>query len=73
MTLLRRETLAQMLFCEFWEISKNTLFYRTPPVAASIVRWNTKHKKDENMRIERKEIWKKKKKREIGWVALIFI
>ena len=29
-----KETLAQVLFCEFCEISKNTFFYRTPPVAA---------------------------------------
>ena len=28
------ETLAQIFSCEFCEISKNTLFYRTPPVAA---------------------------------------
>ena len=29
------ETLARVFSCEFHEISKNTLFYRTPPVAAS--------------------------------------
>ena len=29
------ETLAQAFSCEFCKISKNTLFYRTPPVAAS--------------------------------------
>ena len=29
------QTLAQMFFCEFCEISKNTFFYRTPLVAAS--------------------------------------
>ena len=29
------ETLAQVFSCEFYEICKNTLFYRTPPVAAS--------------------------------------
>ena len=40
----------------FCEISKNTFFYRTPMVAASVFRRNTKHKKDENTRIERKEI-----------------
>ena len=39
-------------------------------LAASVGRRNTKHKKDENTRIERKEIWQKKV-REIGWVALI--
>ena len=31
----RIETLAQVFSCEFCEISKNTFFYRTPPVAAS--------------------------------------
>ena len=30
------ETLAQVLSCEFCEISKNTFSYRTPPVAASV-------------------------------------
>ena len=34
-TLLKKETLAQMLFCEFCEISKNTFLYRTRLVAAS--------------------------------------
>ena len=29
------ETLALVFSCEFGEISKNTVFYRTPPVAAS--------------------------------------
>ena len=29
------ETLAQAFSCEFCKISKNTVFYRTPPVAAS--------------------------------------
>ena len=28
------KTLAQVFFCEFCKISKNTVFYRTPPVAA---------------------------------------
>ena len=31
----KKETLAQMFYCEFCEISKNTFFYRTPPVALS--------------------------------------
>ena len=31
----KRETLAQVFSCEFCEISNNTYFYRTPPVAAS--------------------------------------
>ena len=34
-TLLKKETLAQMFFCEFCEISKNTFLYRTRLVAAS--------------------------------------
>ena len=29
------KTLPQVFFCEFYEISKNTFSYRTPPVAAS--------------------------------------
>ena len=32
---IKKETLAQVLSCEFCEISKNTFSYRTPPVAAS--------------------------------------
>ena len=32
---INRESLAQVFSCEFCEISKNTFFYRTPPVAAS--------------------------------------
>ena len=34
-TLLKKETLAQVFSCEFYEISKNTFFNRTPLVAAS--------------------------------------
>ena len=33
--LIKKETLVQVLSCEFCEISKNTFSYRTPPVAAS--------------------------------------
>ena len=33
---LRPEALAQVFYCEFCEISQNTAFYRTPPVAASV-------------------------------------
>ena len=32
--LIEKGTLAQVFSCEFWEISKNTLCYRTPLVAA---------------------------------------
>ena len=42
---IKKETLAQVFYCQFCEISKNTFFYRTPPVAASVIRQNTKHKK----------------------------
>ena len=31
----KKESLAQVFSCEFCEISKNTIFYRTPLVAAS--------------------------------------
>ena len=34
-TLLKKETLAQVLPCEFCEIFKNTFSYRRPPMAAS--------------------------------------
>ena len=34
---MKKETLAQVFFCEFCEISKNTFYYRTPLVAASVV------------------------------------
>ena len=33
---IETETLEQVFSCEFCEISKNTFFYRTPPVAASV-------------------------------------
>ena len=42
------------------------MFYRTPLVAASVVRRNTKQKKDENTRIERKEIWKKSNRNKVS-------
>ena len=32
---IEKETLVQMFFCEFCEISQNTFLYRTPLVAAS--------------------------------------
>ena len=34
--LIKKETLAQEFSCEFREIFKNTFFYRTPPMAASV-------------------------------------
>ena len=33
---MKKETLAQVFSCEFSEISKNTFFYRTTLVAASV-------------------------------------
>ena len=36
---LTKETLAQVFSCEFYEISENSSFYRTPLMAASVV-WN---------------------------------
>ena len=33
---IKKDTLAQVFPCEFCEISKNTLFYRIPLVAASV-------------------------------------
>ena len=33
---IKKETLAQAFSCEFCEIFKNTFFYRTPLVAASV-------------------------------------
>ena len=38
---LQAETLSQVFFCEFCEISESTFFHRTPLVAASNTRLNT--------------------------------
>ena len=35
---IKKEALAQVFSCQFCEISQNTFFYSTPPVAASIQR-----------------------------------
>ena len=35
-TFLKKETLMQLFSCEFWEISKKTFSYRTPPVVAFV-------------------------------------
>ena len=35
---IKKKSLAQVFCCEFCEISKNTFFYRTSPVAASALR-----------------------------------
>ena len=34
---IKKETLTQVFSCEFCEISKNTFFYRTPLMAASVI------------------------------------
>ena len=34
---IKKETLAQVLFCEFYKISKSTFFYKTPTMAVSIM------------------------------------
>ena len=39
---LKKETLAQVFFCEFCEISTNNFSYRTPPVVASEMQAKTK-------------------------------
>ena len=33
---IKKDSLAQVFSCQFFEISKNTFFYRIPPVAASV-------------------------------------
>ena len=33
----KKETLAKVFSCEFCEVSKNTFFHRTPPVAACVI------------------------------------
>ena len=33
---IKKETLARVFSCEFYEISKNTFSYRTPPAAAIV-------------------------------------
>ena len=40
---IKIETLAQVFFCEFCEISKNTFPYRTRPVAAPVCYWDREH------------------------------
>ena len=42
---IKKQTLAQVFCCEFRKISKNTLSYRTPPVAASTVTRRYKNQK----------------------------
>ena len=61
---MKNETLAQVFPCEFWEISKNIFYYRTPAVAASVVRRNAKHKMMKTRETKEKKF--EKKVREIG-------
>ena len=35
---MKKKDSAEVLSCEFCEISKNTFSYRTPPVAASVIK-----------------------------------
>ena len=37
---IKKEALAQVFSREFYEISKNTFFYRTPSVPAYMMKWN---------------------------------
>ena len=42
----KKKTLAQVFFCEFWEIFKNTSFYIATPTAASVrtsSQWNDRN------------------------------
>ena len=45
---IKKETLAQVFFCEFCKISKKTFSYRTPPVAGCIWTLNFDTKAEEN-------------------------
>ena len=38
-----KETTTQVFSCEYFEIFKNSFFYRTPPVAASGFSWDSTH------------------------------
>ena len=67
--ILLKKRLAQVFSCEFCEISKNTIFYRTLPVAVSVVRRNTKHKKMKTRESKKRKI--EKKVREIGRVSCV--
>ena len=69
---IKKEAPAQVFSYEFCEISKKTqVFLET--LAASVVRRNTKHKKDENTRTESKEIWKKSKRNRMSCFNIYII
>ena len=36
---IKKETLAQVFSCEFYEIAKNNFSFTTPPVAASVMKF----------------------------------
>ena len=41
---IKKEYLAQVFYCEFHEISKNTFFYRVPQVATTLLKRNLWHR-----------------------------
>ena len=47
---INKETLAQVFSCEFYEMSKNTFSYRTPPVVASTAFKDEKEEKKSPIR-----------------------
>ena len=51
---IKKETLAQVFSCQFYEISNNTFFHGTYPVAASVSRSLFIHINSIN---NRREIW----------------
>ena len=58
---LKKETLSQVLSCEFFENFKNTFFYRTPPVAAPQKNWNI-YKKDYSLSLDHRQFMKNTKR-----------
>ena len=59
---IKKETLAQVFSCEFYEISKNTVFYRTPQVTASevyqVFQTDYQEKKEKHYKKRKKNIRK---------------
>ena len=61
---IKTETLTQVFSCEFCEISMNTFFYRTPPVAASVyifvslfISWKIFHQSNLPLQVEKMELF----------------
>ena len=48
---IKKETLTQAFSCEFFKMSKNTFFHRTPPVAASGSKQSFRYVSDQLLRI----------------------